>query len=695
MVRTRLKRLFLSGFRSFVDDTTIEFSDTGLWLLQGVSGSGKSSVFVAIAYALGYAPYPATELLSWGGVATLKVELTLDTPQGEVRVRRSPPGFHLWVAGEPVKGGAKACEERLQSVLGASPEILALLTYRQQQTPGLFLSQSDSEKKELLCTLLGLDKYEKAIDTSQAAIKALEGTLQVAQTKLDAITERLGNSAENPSPEALREQISVIEKYILTTCSRLEYFKAKIEACKEQRRQEVRNAFDSFAPAIAQAKDTISGILKPVVTFDDSEANRLSALVNSASARITALTAEDLTKQNEDKAKRQAIQKQILACREKTSQRPGLSKDKERLSRELELINGDNCPTCERPWEHTEAHKKSLLLKLNDIGTALAFCDESEAKEKELQLSLAFLPDFAPNPLIAKLREAKTKAEEQLKGEQARKRSLETAAEAEYRQNRAEAQAVLSQLQAEQMVARNDAAKLAFPEMEEAELALETERTEEGYQRTQLAVLKQTLSHAVQAEAAKKALLATEKDLQTEVERLTVELAAEKDFLGAVDRTGFLGSIFDEVLEEISQEVNDSLASIANTQRVTLSFRSESVTAKGTTKRNISPVVSVGGIESASIKSALSGGMLSTVTLAVDLALGEVISRRSGATPGWLVLDESFEGLGTADKESMMAILERFSRDRLVLVCDHASEFKASFSKTLQVSCIEGRSSIV
>ena len=67
-----LLKIELEGFRSFKDNAIIEFPDTGAVLISGKykneqisSGSGKSSILMAIAYALGFCDLPATELKNW------------------------------------------------------------------------------------------------------------------------------------------------------------------------------------------------------------------------------------------------------------------------------------------------------------------------------------------------------------------------------------------------------------------------------------------------------------------------------------------------------------------------------------------------------------------------------------------------------------------------------------------------------
>lgn len=46
------RRVMLKGFLSYRDEVEIDFSGTGLWLLGGANGSGKSAVFDAVTFAL-------------------------------------------------------------------------------------------------------------------------------------------------------------------------------------------------------------------------------------------------------------------------------------------------------------------------------------------------------------------------------------------------------------------------------------------------------------------------------------------------------------------------------------------------------------------------------------------------------------------------------------------------------------------
>ena len=85
---------------------------------------------------------------------------------------------------------------------------------------------------------------------------------------------------------------------------------------------------------------------------------------------------------------------------------------------------------------------------------------------------------------------------------------------------------------------------------------------------------------------------------------------------------------------------------------------------------------------------------MTSVELVVDLALIEVIQRRTGVSPGWIFLDEAFNGQGNVTKEACLEVLNEFSSNKTVLVVDHASEFKEFFSTFIEIERVDGLSRI-
>ena len=173
--------------------------------------------------------------------------------------------------------------------------------------------------------------------------------------------------------------------------------------------------------------------------------------------------------------------------------------------------------------------------------------------------------------------------------------------------------------------------------------------------------------------------------------RMVDSLLAEEEFIELIGKNGFLGFIFDEILQEISEETNSFLSQIPNVNFLTIQFVSETFTQKGVSKKNIKPVFFTHGMELLSWQH-FSGGQITSIDLAIDLALNKVISSRIENAPGWLILDEVFEGQDLVTKEACLEIIKEFSKDKLVLVIDHASEFKEMFEKKIVIASKQGRS---
>ncbi len=693
-----LTSLTVEGFRSFVEPSTVSFPEAGLVLLQGVnedtggsSGSGKSSVALAIAYALGYCPLSATALASWGTSKALKVELFFMTAEGEVKVKRSNSPVQLWIGGIQVKGGAKAIEERLFKVLGVTPEILSLLTYRGQKKPGLFLSKTDSEKKELLTQLLGLDKYEAAIEAGQLRAKELEQQLTVLNGQRDVVSGMLAEIPPPAAPEEIERQVASISKTIAEKTSLLQQTSQVVLNLTEKLKNVATNSALAFSARIVDLQVQLDGLPTPKMTDEGAEAVKNRRTAEDARVRMEALRQSDLVLRKSDQVLRAKLSSDISSQRRISDARSSLLAQRTKLTTEIDVLNTSTCPTCERTWAEGQAKLEELEEALVQLTGALARCDKADEEMARLVLELTSLPDLHPNPMIAKLQEVREAALAVDAGEGARRQTAYAQAQTAYHKMAGTLQAAVHALKEEQAVASTVAQKPVLQNLEKARALAAKVQEEVGILKHDLLMFQMEAKRAAEAEARRRTLEDKLAAAQKTCDETSNTLNEERDFLGAIGREGFLGSIFDEVLSEISDETNRILGSVANTRSCTLQFRSESLTQKGTVKKSIVPIITINGNET-SLDGGPSGGMLSTIELAVDLAVGAVLSRRKGVCPGWLILDESFEGLDTVSKESCTEILSQFAADRLVLVVDHAVEFKSMFSSSIVIEYTDGKS---
>jgi DNA repair exonuclease SbcCD ATPase subunit len=203
------------------------------------------------------------------------------------------------------------------------------------------------------------------------------------------------------------------------------------------------------------------------------------------------------------------------------------------------------------------------------------------------------------------------------------------------------------------------------------------------------ALVEQTYTLMSQRHETSKARLA---GYQEQVRITETEWKKHSDYLELLK--GFRNKIFDETLEELGHTATDILGNLPNASHLAIEFSSTYETSVGTTKEAIKPLVYVNGIER-KIKGSVSGGQMTSLALATDLAIAEVIGRRQGCNLAWIALDESFEGHDTTTKKACLEMLSGCASDRLVLVVDHASEFQSIVTQKIVVEFKNQQSHIV
>lgn len=183
-----LSRLEIENFRSFKEKAIIDFPDSGAVLVSGrykneniSSGSGKSSILMGLAYALGFGDLPATELKNWNS-KNLNVKVVLKNDSQVIEIIRDPK-LKLLTDGQEHLG--TSAQEKLNSLLKVCPDFLKILTYRPQREPGSFLKAPDSEKKNLLKQMLQLSEIDDAHDKIKTEYQNKKNSLDLLQRELE------------------------------------------------------------------------------------------------------------------------------------------------------------------------------------------------------------------------------------------------------------------------------------------------------------------------------------------------------------------------------------------------------------------------------------------------------------------------------------------------------------------------------
>lgn len=244
----KIKELELEGFRSFEEKTLITFPESGMVLIAGrhldgsmSSGSGKSSIPIAISFALGYCSLPSTALKSWNS-KKIRVRLQLSDGVNTIEIIRDPK-LKLIENGIEYKGLSKGADERLTEILKTAPELISSLTYRPQRKHGRFLNSTDSDNKDFLSALLDLNSLETASDNLTREKTQLELQIANMTNSISKDTEMLSvlSGAKAKIPDAQKACIDAQQRYVsLSSPSFLIEAEQKLELIKTEIQKSTR-----------------------------------------------------------------------------------------------------------------------------------------------------------------------------------------------------------------------------------------------------------------------------------------------------------------------------------------------------------------------------------------------------------------------------------------------------------------------
>jgi DNA repair exonuclease SbcCD ATPase subunit len=721
MGKTYLRRLTARHFRSIKGEVSVTFPERGMVLIRsknhdtgGSSGGGKSALLMALNAALDCSPYPMTELQSWGVEEPLQVVLEMEHDTfGSVVVQRGAKSS-LKIGSERALTGARAISAKLQEVLGLSPDMLLALTYAPQQEPDDFLTKTNAAKQAFLSTLLNLQPFEDAVEAAKQALRAAENEGVSSELALGvyARAHDVAKAAVTALPQIDTELVPRLEAALKAATEIIATKQKAVDAAQTalgERESAVREQTDGvqrrLGPRLQEAQEAIRAVpAAPAAQPPSPEIQRLRTLMQMGDKKLQEARSADAVRERQFRSDCQRIDTDLATAIQVAKGIPALKAQIDGFLAQIAKLEASVCPTCDRQWDAAKDQITSLRSKAEELCRRLRDAQTSEANVALYRSERAALK-FEPDPVIAQIQGAIETFKSQLATAEAEAAQAQRVAAANLSALRAQAQSAYNALYAEYLGLVSDIKSQMEPAIQAARQRLHEAKTElQAAQMTQVqarhavAEAEQAIHYATtsaettQAHFAKAA--AEYEAAQARHASIGKKVAAEQDFIRMIGREGFLGAIFDEVLQEISAETNAILGRVANTAHIVLEFRSEVESQDGKVRKEIRPVVTIGGHEAA-LKSGCSGGMYTAVRLAVRIAVRRVISRRVGAFPCWLSLDESFEGLDHVSKEACMEVLAEAAQEDLILVVDHSSEFKELFTQFIDLEYRDGTTTLV
>jgi exonuclease SbcC len=201
------KRIKLSGFLSYREEQEITFDGASLWMLSGVNGSGKSSIFDAVTYALfGHhrgGSQGAVELITKGETGFgIEFEFTLDGELYQVRrtLRRRATGapastqqINVWRQDKwlPVADTHRKADfdDWIRDHIGLNYETFTSSVLLLQGRAEKLLDSTAKGRAEVLASIVDLERYQRLYERADAQRKEYKGHIETLQFQLAAVPE--------------------------------------------------------------------------------------------------------------------------------------------------------------------------------------------------------------------------------------------------------------------------------------------------------------------------------------------------------------------------------------------------------------------------------------------------------------------------------------------------------------------------
>jgi DNA repair protein SbcC/Rad50 len=682
-----LKSLTLTNIRSYLD-ARIEFPK-GSTLLAGDIGSGKSTILLAIEFALfgiKSGELPGSSLLR-NGKREGSVELRLDIDGKDILIKRvlkqgangiSQDAGYIIINGMKKDATPKELRAIVFELLGYPKDLVSknkdlvyrYTVYTPQEAMREILYAKTEERLDTLRKVFNVDKYKRIRENTIVVLgslkekrKELEGftsDLTQKQTELDGLSKeslelKKKIAAILPKVESARkhvaekkESIESLEKertLVVSLQRELAALEAKLHSSLEQRKRNIAD-IERAEKEVVQLRSELEG--KEVLDFEKEILTKRSEL------------------QNKEKELR-AISQQVHTLTAKKAQSEEIK---------LKIRQIDNCPLCLQEVSHD--HKGSIASaeekKQHEWNILLVSEREKEHnlhKEiEQLKMGIDILMKKQGETAALKLKHVHLERQERLKAEKTTEQDILKKSIGDINIKKLDINLQLENKKGIEELyakARND---LDLAQKEER--LFELEHASLGKEMEGLARLEKTLAKDV-----------SEKKLG--IEKLT-KIKQASSWLSEFFMN-LMTTMEKHVMLQINREFNELFKNWFSTlmEDETLSVRLND---------EFTPIIEQNGYET-QIEN-LSGGEKTSVALAYRLALNKVINDVVSdiRTKDILMLDEPTDGFSNEQLDKVREVLDMLQISQVIIV-SHESKIESFVDKVIRISKHEHISRVV
>jgi DNA repair exonuclease SbcCD ATPase subunit len=146
-------------------------------------------------------------------------------------------------------------------------------------------------------------------------------------------------------------------------------------------------------------------------------------------------------------------------------------------------------------------------------------------------------------------------------------------------------------------------------------------------------------------------------------------------------------------LDYIGDQATQILSKIPNMANASIYFEGCKENKNGSIKDEVNAILNMDGENEIDIKT-LSGGEETSIELAVDFAVIEMIEHKTGKGADFFIMDEPFTGLDSINSSQCLEMLQNLDTNKKIIMVDHSPELKAMVNEIITV-IRDGEESVV
>jgi len=394
------QRIQLAGFLSYKEPQTLDFTGAPLWMLSGLNGSGKSSVFDAVTYALfGHHRGGGTnsgELINKdSNNFTIEFDFRLDHRDYRIKrtLRRAKSGsqsgtqqIFAWATGEwaaiPDTTKKVDFDRWIHEKIGLDYETFTSSVLLLQGNAEKLIGAKDRDRAEVLAGIVDLERYQQLHERANEKKLRLKSQLDNLNVQAEGV------------PEVSDEDYMTALAAIAVSEAEKQDAQVKIDACLNIEAQAKRWAeANARSQAAKQKLATAEKLLGDALAIEKAHA-RVLELKDVLPAVNTVVTARSQNSESERRA----------AAHSKT--RDDAQERKQKLEHDLEVSKKKRA-NLQRDLKTDEEQYTQVNVRLRELAAEVSTVEMMEKQDiewKRLSIELERLPP-KPEEQLAKAQE--------------------------------------------------------------------------------------------------------------------------------------------------------------------------------------------------------------------------------------------------------------------------------------------------